>query len=128
MEQNVARNLFVERLRAEAVGPGKVEHRDARLGRAQQAALLALNCHAGVIADFGAQTRERIEQSRFAAVGISAEDDLERAGKGRSCPAGGCCVGCAFAHREVVVFFTACRYSRGRTRICSASCLRSVKW
>ena len=79
VEQHVARNLLVQGLRAQAVGAGQIEHaRVQPRRRAQQPAFLALHRHAGVVADFGAQTGQRVEQRRLAAVRIAGQDDVRR--------------------------------------------------
>ena len=63
VEQHVARDLLVERLRAEAVGAGQIQHARVQAGgRAEQPAFFALDRHAGVVADFGAQTGQGVEQ------------------------------------------------------------------
>ena len=62
VQKHVARDLFIQRLRAEAVGAGQIEQGEDRiLRRAEQAALLALDGHARVIADLGPEAGERIE-------------------------------------------------------------------
>src|SRR5581483_3828704 len=56
MQQHVAGDLFVEGLRAEAVGAGEIEHLDGGVGgRVEEAAFLAFDGDAGVIADLGAE-------------------------------------------------------------------------
>jgi hypothetical protein len=102
VEQHVTRDLLVERLRAERVGARQVEDfdRDVRR-RAEQAAFLALDGHARVVAHTRAQAGQRVEQRGLAAIGIAGQDDV--AGRSRG------------GH-----FFV--------TRICSASCFRSERW
>ena len=77
IEQHIARDLFVERVWAEAVSAGQIEHADVRLGfDAGEFAFLALDGDARVIADLGAQPGERIKQRRLAAIGIASQGDV----------------------------------------------------
>ena len=72
MEQNVSRNLFIERLRTETVSARKIQNRDRLcLGCSKEPAFLAFHGHAGIITDFGAQAGQCIEERGFSAVGIS---------------------------------------------------------
>ena len=76
VEQHVARNLFIQRIGAKAVRAGQIEDANAGFRRgAQQFAFLAFDGDAGVIADLGAQTGERVEQGRLAAIRIARQDD-----------------------------------------------------
>src|ERR1041385_2354706 len=77
VKEHVARDLFIERLRAEAVSAGQVEHRDRELARRPlQAAFLALDRDTGVVADLGAKSGQRVEQRGLAAIGIARENDV----------------------------------------------------
>jgi len=77
MEQHVARDLFVERLRAETVRARQVEHDHGRvLGRGQEPAFLAFDGDARIIADLRAQSRQRVEERGLAAVRIAGEHDI----------------------------------------------------
>ena len=79
MEEDISGDLFVERLRAEAVRARQVEHGDRRVLRgAEQAAFLTLDGHARVIADLCAQAGQRVEQRGLAAVGVAGQDDARR--------------------------------------------------
>ena len=85
MEQHVAGYLFVERFRAQAVGAGQVQHHDGQLGRrTAQTAFLPLDRHAGVIAHLGAQTRQRVEHGRLAAIRIARQRNVSRLTRDRS--------------------------------------------
>ena len=67
VEQDVARDLLVERLWTEAVSAGQVQHAGVQFGgRIKQTAFLALDRHARVVADFGAQARQCVEQGGLA--------------------------------------------------------------
>jgi hypothetical protein len=77
VEQHVAGNLFIQRIRAEAVRAGQVNHADVGSRRgAEQPAFLAFDRHAGVIAHLGAQSGERVEQGRLAAIRIARQNDV----------------------------------------------------
>ncbi len=78
LKQDVAGDLFIEGLRAEAVGSREIEDDDAFGAGALEAAFLAFDGDAGIIADAGAQTGEGVEHGGFAGIGVAGEDDLER--------------------------------------------------
>lgn len=78
-QQHVARDLFIERVGAEAVSAGEIEHPDVRR-RALEPALLAFDGDAGVIADLCAQTGEGIEQRGLAGIRVAGQGDVGLAG------------------------------------------------
>jgi len=86
VKENVPRNLLVQRLRTEAVGPRQIQNIDRRRGvDARQTPLLPLHSDPGVVAHFRAQSRQDIEQRRLPAVRIARENHQERdAARGRS--------------------------------------------
>ena len=114
IEQDIAGNLLVEGLRAQAVGARQIEHPDVRSRRsAEQPALLSLDGDAGVIAHLGAQSRQRVEQGCLPAVGISGEDDMRVAGGGSRTAGPRRC--CAFGRGggSWVCGFHVCRMNHG---------------
>ena len=77
IQQHIARDLFIERVRAEAVSAGQIEHADVRLGfDAGEFAFLTLDGNARVIADLGTQAGERVEQRRLAAIWIAGQSHV----------------------------------------------------
>jgi hypothetical protein len=90
VEKNVAADLFIQGLRAEAVSARQIEHGDGQIGRpARQPPFLAFDGDAGVIAHARAQSGQGVEQGRFARIGIAAENGEEARGPGRRRADGG---------------------------------------
>ena len=84
-EQDIAGNLFVGRRRIEAVGAGKVDQLHGTAIVQRQPAGMALDRHAGIIADLLAGAGECVEQGGFAGVGI-ADEHNQREGRHVSPP------------------------------------------
>src|SRR5688572_19811115 len=136
MEQNVAGDLFIERLRAQAVGSGQVQHPDMEIGRrSAEASFLAFDGDAGVVSDFGPQSGQGIEEGSLAAIGVAGQDYVTWGGRlgsrgtvTISGPGGpGSRKGIRFSlGRAAAHKFARTAAHSGRTKICSASCLRKV--
>src|SRR6185369_12803736 len=78
-QKDVSGYLFVQRLRAKAVGAWQIKKTSIQLGRsAQELAFFALDGDAGVVANLGAQPRQRIEKRGLAAIRVSGQDDVSR--------------------------------------------------
>jgi hypothetical protein len=76
LEENVPRDLFIERLWAEAVGAGQIEHTRLEMWRhPTQQAFLTFDGDTGVVADLGAKAGQGIEEGRFATVRVAGEHD-----------------------------------------------------
>ena len=78
-EQDVARDRFVGAGRLEAVGAGQIDHLDRPAVGQRQPARMALDRHAGIIADFLAGAGQRVEQRALAGIGAAGDGD-EREG------------------------------------------------
>jgi hypothetical protein len=74
MEEDIACDLFIERLWAEAVGPWQIKHVRLQMGRhCFEQAFFALDGNARVVAHLCTKTGQRVEEGGFAAVGITRQ-------------------------------------------------------